>query len=170
MKILKSLYIIWMIFWGFGAILGYYMGYDATFTKTFFFLVILYLFPLLPYLHYLIFEKTKNKNIFISICYYLLLFVITAYYFTLIYSCGTNFLTFFIMITLYMIICSAIILWKFKINLRLYFYIILCIFTYLYIVLHIFIACYEIEWTDILLDKDVRIYIYKEIINLLTEQ
>lgn len=74
------------------------------------------------------------------------------------------------MITLYMIICSAIILWKFKINLRLYFYIILCIFTYLYIVLHIFIACYEIEWVDILLDKDIRIYIYEEIINLLTEQ
>ena len=111
-------------------------------------------------------ENKKQKYI----CCYLLLFVCIAYYFTLIYSCRTNFLEFFIMITSYMIVCIVIILWKFKINLRLYFYIILCIFTYLYIVLHIFTACYGIEWTDMLLDKDVRIYIYKEIINLLTEQ
>ncbi|EOJ7741858.1 hypothetical protein ACM4RC_001936, partial [Campylobacter coli] len=65
--ILKNLYIIWIIIWGFGAILGYYMGYDATFTKMFFFLVILYLFPLLPYFYYLIYKKARNtKNIFVA--------------------------------------------------------------------------------------------------------
>lgn len=51
----------------------------------------------------------------------------------------------------------VIVLLKFKINLR------LC----LYILLNIFIADYEMKWEQILLDKDVRIYIYKEIINLL---
>ncbi|EAK5578594.1 hypothetical protein CK565_08260 [Campylobacter lari] len=81
MIILKNLYIFWIIIWGFGAILGYYMAYDATFTKMFFFLVILYLFPLLPYFYYLIYKKArKTKNIFVVICCYLLLFVVICCY------------------------------------------------------------------------------------------
>ncbi|EAK9928659.1 hypothetical protein A0X74_09030 [Campylobacter jejuni] len=71
MKILKSLYIIWIIIWGFGAILGYSMAYKATFTEMIFFLVVLYLFPLLPYFYYLIYKKArKAKNTFVIICYY----------------------------------------------------------------------------------------------------
>ncbi len=61
----------------------------------------------------------------------------------------------------------VIVLLKFKINLRLCLYMLLNIFIYFCTILHIFIADYEMKWEQILLDKDVRIYIYKEIINLL---
>ncbi|HEA8050568.1 TPA: hypothetical protein RXM66_001841 [Campylobacter jejuni] len=105
MIILKNLYIIWIIIWGFGAILGYYMGYDATFTKMFFFLVILYLFPLLPYFYYLIYKKARNtKNIFIAIYCYLLLLLINRN--------NSNFELYLIIIVIHIIIFAIIYLIK----------------------------------------------------------
>lgn len=85
---------------------------------------------------------------------YLLLFVAIAYYFILIGSSVT--LEFFIVVTLYTIICIVTILWKFKINLRLYFY----------IFLHIFMINYEIKWSEILFDRDIRMYMMEAFLKI----
>lgn len=81
MEVLKVLYFTWVILWGFGCILGYFGGYNATFAGMLCVFVLLCLFPLLPYFYYLIYKKAKEaKNIFIAICYYLILFIIFCCY------------------------------------------------------------------------------------------
>ena len=160
MRILKVLYVCWIIFWGLACILGSVMGewgyreVNEIFNTMLFLYFLLCLFPLLPYFYYLIYEKTKSKNIFVAVCCYLLLFVAIAYYFTLIGSSVT--LEFFIVVTLYTIICIVTILWKFKINLRLYFY----------IFLHIFMRNYEIKWSEILFDRDIRMYMMEAFLKI----
>ncbi|MBR2111921.1 MAG: hypothetical protein IJ950_03085, partial [Helicobacter sp.] len=71
MRILKVLYVCWIIFWGLACILGFFVGHNATFAKMLYVFVLVCLFPLLPYFYYLIYEKTKSKNIFVAICCYL---------------------------------------------------------------------------------------------------
>lgn len=81
MRILKVLYVCWIIFWGLACILGSVMGewgyreVNEIFNTMLFLYFLLCLFPLLPYFYYLIYEKTKSKNIFVAVYYYLLLFV-----------------------------------------------------------------------------------------------
>ena len=82
MRALKFLYIVWMVFWGFACILGVAIGdyNDDVILALLRLYLLLCLFPLLPYFYYLIYEKTKSKNIFVAICCYLLLFVIVCCY------------------------------------------------------------------------------------------
>ena len=79
MRTLKFLYIVWMVFWGFFIIFGVAFGHhgynDNVILTALYLYLFLCLFPLLPYFYYLIFGKTKSKNIFVAICCYLLLFV-----------------------------------------------------------------------------------------------
>ena len=172
MKLLKILYICWMVFWGLACLLGIFMGHWGYRTsgeiliEMLFLYFALCLFPLLPYFYYLIYAKTRTKNIFVALFCYCLFFVVLAHYFSFIYS-SDRFLEFFIIVTSYKIICIAIILYKFKLNLRLCICILLHIMAYFYIFLHIFNVYYEIEWIRILFDKDVIVYIYHKIIQLL---
>ena len=83
MRILKVLYVYWIIFWGLACILGFFVGHNATFAKMLYVFVLVCLFPLLPYFYYLIYEKTKSKNIFVAICCYSSLFVAICYLFGL---------------------------------------------------------------------------------------
>ena len=80
MRALKFLYIVWMVFWGFfiifGAAFGHHGYNDNVILTALYLYLFLCLFPLLPYFYYLIYEKTKSKNIFVAICCYLLLFII----------------------------------------------------------------------------------------------
>ncbi|ARJ56093.1 hypothetical protein CCUN_1092 [Campylobacter cuniculorum DSM 23162 = LMG 24588] len=80
MRTLKFLYIVWMVFWGFFTIFGVAFGHhgynDNVILTALYLYLFLCLFPLLPYFYYLIFGKTKSKNILVAICCYLLLFII----------------------------------------------------------------------------------------------
>ena len=84
MRILKVLYVCWIIFWGLACILGSVMGHwgyrevNEIFNTMLFLYFLLCLFPLLPYFYYLIYEKANStKNIFVAIvCYCLPLFLI----------------------------------------------------------------------------------------------
>lgn len=62
MRILKILYICWIVFWAFGCILGGVMGYNATFGG------ILYI-----YFYYKIFISLDSSNNFIRIQNYFLI-------------------------------------------------------------------------------------------------
>ncbi|WP_187231927.1 hypothetical protein [Campylobacter helveticus] len=77
MKVLKSLYIIWVVFWGiillYGSLYAYFsdMEFFGDMLKSSFFI---YSYPLLPYLSYLVLKKViESKNIFIY--FYLFLFI-----------------------------------------------------------------------------------------------
>lgn len=92
MRILKILYVCWIIFWGLACILGSVMGewgyreVNEIFNTMLFLYFLLCLFPLLPYLYYLIYEKANStKNIFVAVCCYLLLFI-TIYYYLLLFG------------------------------------------------------------------------------------
>ena len=86
MKLLKILYICWMVFWGLACLLGIFMGHWGYKTsgeiliEMLFLYFALCLFPLLPYFYYLIYAKTRTKNIFVAIFCYCLLFIIICCY------------------------------------------------------------------------------------------
>lgn len=78
MRILKILYIIWIVLWAIGFAIFTPIVHNLNFSvflEILFGFVLLCLFPLLPYLYYLIYEKANStKNIFVAIvCYCLLL-------------------------------------------------------------------------------------------------
>lgn len=81
MRILKILYIIWIVLWAIGFAIFTPIVHNLNFSvflEILFGFVLLCLFPLLPYLYYLIYEKANStKNIFVAIvCYCLPLFLI----------------------------------------------------------------------------------------------
>ena len=71
MRILKILYIIWIVLWAIGFAIFTPIVHNLNFSvflEILFGFVLLCLFPLLPYLYYLIYEKANStKNIFVAI-------------------------------------------------------------------------------------------------------
>ncbi len=176
MQILKGLYIIWAVFIGvviaiFVFLYKDYTGEEFPIGEYLRAILFLYFYPLQPYLSYLIYEKTKEtKNIFAVVCYYVLFFACITYCFPLPHPHISGvFKEFFILVTIYAITCIIIILWKFKINLRVSIYILLHVFIYFYILLKPFVVGYEIEWKQILSNEDVRAYIYQGIVSSFTK-
>ncbi|BDB64016.1 hypothetical protein T36_0463 [Helicobacter cinaedi] len=84
MRILKILYIIWIVFWAIGFAIFTPIVHNLNFSvflEILFGFVLLCLFPLLPYFYYLIYEKANSaKNIFVIAGCYLSLFAIICCY------------------------------------------------------------------------------------------
>ncbi|WP_171050472.1 hypothetical protein [Campylobacter helveticus] len=121
MKVLKSLYIIWVVFGTILSLYGFfYMIFsDKSFLESFslaiLILLIFSILPLLPYFYYLIYNKArKTKNIFVVICCYLLLFVVICCYLLLLLidRNNVNFQRYLIIVTIHIIIFTTIYLIK----------------------------------------------------------
>ncbi|MCR2055574.1 hypothetical protein CHLV4139_08770 [Campylobacter helveticus] len=84
MKPLRIIYIVWLVFGTILSLYGFfYMIFsDKSFLESFslaiLILLIFSILPLLPYFYYLIYDKARKiKNLFVAICCYLLLLIIT---------------------------------------------------------------------------------------------
>ncbi len=136
MKVFKSLYIIWVVFWGiillYGSLYAYFsdMEFFGDMLKSSFFI---YSYPLLPYLSYLVLKKViESKNIFIY--FYLFLFIF-IYFYLFLFIAG-SFLNYMIALGIYTL-SFLIISIKFRRKFPLYFSLLFSTFLYFSLLLFI---------------------------------